>query len=294
MGMILDQVGNSLMDAVIAGMKVVRADQGKITSFSVKPADNTLVTPTDFRSQAAMIECLKTWGAYGYAIHAEESDAPTEDTQFVFFVDGLDGTGAFADGAATSTVIGALYDRKVKRVVKCYIGEPATGRLWYAQEKMPTRLQWQNTSAEMGFDGGAMGLGWPDRKRGMDSNSRIYLDILRGYKGILTNEQLLQLFASLYNEAKIQTLGSNGLIQALVANGAPNVAGSISAAKGGPWDYCGALLVTQAGGKCRGFRKDSGKLVLHDPLDVVGCDILVTANSEPIAEYLSQKVLALF
>ena len=104
---------------------------------------------------------------------------------------------------------------------------------------------------------------------------------------------MAKLIASLSGKARILIPGSNALIQALVASGAENLAGAISTAKGGPWDLCGVLLVRQAGGTIRGFKKVGEKLVQHNPLDVYGCDSLVMANSEPIANFLEDKMLAL-
>src|ERR1700690_2410839 len=96
--------------AVMRGMQEVLKDQGRKTSSEVKSADATLVTPTDRRSQAAIIDALSDIS--GTCILAEESELDAMPESLVFLVDPLDGTRGFANGVATQTVIIGLYDKK--------------------------------------------------------------------------------------------------------------------------------------------------------------------------------------
>ncbi|MEK7509197.1 MAG: inositol monophosphatase family protein [Patescibacteria group bacterium] len=283
-----------LTTAVIAGMKVVRANQGRPTTTAVKQTDGTQVTPTDKQSQAAMLEVLQ--GIPGTYIHAEESDRHTVDAPVKILVDPMDGTRAFAIGLATSTVIAATYDHNVHKVTRCVIGEPATGRIWSASDITLTQLLWHNFATGENSAPIQVGNEW-DGKRTSEVNEQltILVDVSHGFKRagrqILTDAQTAKLFASLNGEVKILLPGSNGLHQALVANGARSIAGSLTLAIGGPWDVCGSLLVEQAGGFCRAFKKELFSFTECDPLDVLAYDVLVTGNSPQIVDYLCDKVL---
>ncbi len=86
--------------------------------------------------------------------------------------------------------------------------------------------------------------------------------------------------------------GSNGLHQALVANGGERLVGSITLAMGGPWDVCGVRLVLNAGGVARAFERTSaGALREQDPLDPEAYDMLITGNNKDTADFLTRAVL---
>jgi fructose-1,6-bisphosphatase/inositol monophosphatase family enzyme len=280
------------IQAVVAGMYEIIPAQGKATDSTLKSADGTLVTPTDDRSEAAMLELLR--GTPGVGMRSEESDTGETEFDFEFHNDPMDGTGAMATGSSTSTVICALYNRKARRLRTCVIGEPALGRIWYATADTPTELLWHFGP---GDEAGPFQVGkeWTDRERPLGKKDYIFLDVTHDFQGGLNKRQMVALKTLLVmTDIKYQVPGSNGFMHALVANGAKVAAGSISTAKGGPWDFAGALLVVQAGGYVRGFRKDSDTLVEHDALDPVGCDFLVTANSTAILELLCGKLLAAY
>ena len=237
-----------------------------------------------------MLEVLQ--GIPDTIVRAEESDIGGIDSPYVILVDPLDGTGAFATGSATSTVIAACYDTATKRLTACVIGEPAKGRIWYATDETPTLLQWHSEEGDA-YAPIKVDTEWTDRNRDIGEKDYIFLDVAHGFKNGLDKFQMSAFLMTLVQDnIKFHVPGSNGLIHALVANGAKVAAGSISTAKGGPWDFCGALLVTQAGGFCRGFRKESGRLYEHDALDPVGCDFLITANSKTILDKLTVKLIA--
>ena len=289
------QILDRLTTAVIAGMRVVRANQGRPTTTAVKQADGTQVTPTDKQSQAAMLKVLQ--GIPGTYIHAEESDRHTADAPVGILVDPMDGTRAFAIGLATSTVIAATYDHTVRQVSRCVIGEPATGRIWCARDGQPAQLLWHDFASGEHSHPTHIGGEWDDKRTSeVNDQLTVLVDVSHGFKRggrqMLTDAQTAKLFASLNSEVKILMPGSNGLHQALAANGASSIAGSLTLAIGGPWDVCGALLVKQAGGFCRAFKRGFIGLTEHDPLDVLGYDVLVTGNSPAIVNYLAGKVRA--
>ncbi|OGG58853.1 hypothetical protein A2765_00535 [Candidatus Kaiserbacteria bacterium RIFCSPHIGHO2_01_FULL_56_24] len=288
------QMLDCLTTAVIAGMRVVRANQGRPTTTTVKSADGTQVTPTDKQSQKVMLEVLQ--GIPGTYIHAEESGQHTADAPIGILVDPMDGTRAFAVGLATSTVIAATYDHRLRQVTSCVIGEPATGRVWFVASSMRlTQLLWHDFATGENSSPTIVGREWDDKRTsGINEQLTVLVDVSHGFtrggRQMLTDMQTAKLFASLNGEVKILLPGSNGLHQALVANGAGSLAGSLTLAIGGPWDVCGALLVKQARGSCRAFKRGFIGLTEHDPLDVLGYDILVTGNSPAIADYLADKV----
>ena len=280
---------NTLIKAVVAGMAVVRADQGKPTVTELKTADMTHVTPTDRRSEAAMLSVLS--GIPNVDIWTEESAASGNKRRRLILGDPMDGTSATAMGLMSATVIAGVYDRKKKQVLTVVVGEPVSGRLWFAETNTPAHQLWFNQSGEE-VSRDLVKPQW-DRNETLDDTRTVFLDVSHGFKEVLSHDQMRKLMAMLSRQSRILIPGSNGLIQAVVANGAKIISGAISTAKGGPWDLVGGLLVKQAGGSLRGFRKIDGKIIPHDPLDVLGCDILVSANSEPIAEELAGMILAL-
>jgi fructose-1,6-bisphosphatase/inositol monophosphatase family enzyme len=192
--------------------------------------------------------------------------------QLALLIDPLDGTRAFSSGLATSTTILGAYDSTEKQVVGCVVGEVATGRVWSAFGDSPTQLRHRKAVSV-----------WP---KPMDEQSTVFLDVSHGFarnhRVILSDAQMARLFGQLNGEFKLSIPGSNGLIQALVANGGQKVAGSITSAIGGPWDVCGVKLVLNAGGFAKAFHlgQDQDKCWLEerDPLNVMDYDILICGN----------------
>ena len=291
---------SDLFRTVVAGMEVVRQGQGRPTHVKVKAADATLVTPTDIRSQKAMIAALPLMPYVG--ILAEESAIDSVPQSSVLLIDPMDGTGGFANGLATQTVIAAMYDKERRVVTDCCIGEPATGRVWetrgldsvlwrchFSDNRMVLPTMPEQIEVWNGLDA--------DGKLVEKNQQTVFMDVSFGFarKGrqILIDREVGLLFASLNGDMKISIPGSNGLIQALVANGGDRVAGSITTAIGGPWDVAGALLVKLAGGHLQAFSAQGGVFVEKDPLDVMSYDILITANTEGTADFLADKIYAL-
>lgn len=248
--------------------------------------DKTLVTVTDRRIEEALVR----------EIHRDfpdvkiigEEGTETGQGEIGLLIDPLDGTRAFSCGLATSTIIVGVYDFLKKQVVGTVVGEAATGRIWVAFGDSPTRL--------LGGVNGAIDVSVCPQD--LDDQSTIFLDVPHGFtrKGrqIFTDEQMARLFHTLRGR-KIAIPGSNGLIQALVANGGQKVAGSITTAIGGPWDVCGVKLVLNAGGSAVAVSivrdGNESEIVGKDPLDVMNYDLLVCGNNRETVNFLTTHLL---
>lgn len=271
---------HTMYEAVLCGIGFIRKNLGgHLPDDPEVKDDKTLVTKIDKGSQARIKETLARnfseipfWGEEGEKVVTED---------LVFLCDPLDGTRAFSCGLATSTVILSLYSTLKKKVVATVIGEVATGRVWSTFGDDPTRLFGERKVRV-----------WQGR---CDEQSTIFLDVPHGFtregRQIFTHEQMAKLFYELRGK-KLAIPGSNGLIQALVANGGQKVVSSITTAIGGPWDVCGVKLVLNAGGAARAFsvEQDSVNEVCilreRDPLDVMNYDILICGNSAETVESL--------
>lgn len=297
----MDTLFAKMEEAVIAGMRVVRAAQGRKTQSTVKTADDTLVTDTDMQSQAAMLDVLV--GIPNTRVFAEEDVFTAGNERYLLLIDPLDGTRAFANGLATSTVIAALYDNQDKQVIACCIGEPVTGRIWSANQKnSTTTVRWHQFGG-MELQHGAPTYSTPRRVwNGRDSEGNyvgvsqqtVLLDVTHSFtrqrRKILTDVETASFVGSLSQEMKVLVPGSNGLNQALVANGGEKIAGSVTLAIGGPWDVAGAYLVARANGRLRAFSSHVGYFRHENPLDVLSYDILITGNSLDVVNFLAYKI----
>ncbi|MBU1203290.1 hypothetical protein KKH39_04600 [Patescibacteria group bacterium] len=282
-------------NAVLAGMKVVRQFQLRgAPPAEVKDTDQTLVTQADRQSGEAIREVLREF-LPELAIHGEDMDGFSSQSSLLILPDPLDGTRAFTNGLTTSTVIVGIYDRYIKQLVSCVIGEPISGRVWTASSGQLTQVHLfdEPCSREATFWRYATVWDGP-----LNMQSTILWDLSHGFvsrgKQILTDQQIALLFRHLNQTAPILMPGSNGLHQALVANGGQKLGGSITTAIGGPWDVCGALLVLQAGGAAQGLSMGHDRqLTKVDPLDVLSYDILVTGNSQQTVKTLTEAILAI-
>lgn len=272
-----------LMRAVEAGMEVVRVSQGgHLRDDPEVKDDKTLVTITDHRSESAITNLIRQSLGDVRIIGEEGEDSGSGD--LAMLIDPLDGTRAFSSGLTTSTVILAVYDTTKKKVMACVVGEAVSGRIWSAFGDSPTQLDMSGVSV------------WKQR---MNEQSTVFLDVSHGFtrKGrqILTDKQMSKLFGLLNGRVKLSIPGSNGLIQALVANGGQKVAGSITTAIGGPWDVCGVKLVLNAGGSAKAFsvirNGEDCWIEERDPLDVMSYDILICGNSDETVGLLYQALV---
>jgi fructose-1,6-bisphosphatase/inositol monophosphatase family enzyme len=127
------------------------------------------------------------------------------------------------------------------------------------------------------------------------ASSIVFIEASRGFKRdgrqIMDNEQVSRLNQFLQPSIDTQNYGSNGMHQALVANGGEYVTGAITTAMGGPWDALGAQLVLEAGGSALGLRvNDSRGLETEDPLNPDAYDMLIVANNPDSLTFLHDAV----
>jgi len=281
----IDGCLKSMEEAVRRSMRIVRNYQifGRSGSADVKTSDSTLLTVVDSESGAAMRDFLQEWHPDIAQGIEDVGVSELDGSEYRILGDPLDGTRAFVNGLATSTVILGLYNTRQKQVVACVIGEPATGRLW-SSGGGGCRL----TVASEAID--VQKVVW---EGALGNQTTVLLDVNHGFtrdgRQMLRDDGVARLFKRLTEyPAKILMPGSNGLHQALVANGGERLVGAITTAIGGPWDVCGARLVLDAGGAARAFRiSDERALTERDPLDVLSYDLLVVGNSNETVDVLS-------
>jgi len=244
-------------------------------------SDATLLTIADKESQRMIHEQIKRqfpdvafWG------EEEGIKGFIGQGRYGAIVDPLDGTNAFVVGLATSTIIIGIYDRNEQRSIACAIGEPITGRIWFADNNCPTTLY---CDGEQSFC-----KTW----NGYINNATVFVDVAHGFKSHGRQVLTAKGNVSLHNElcilgAKMLIPGSNGLMQAIVANGCERVYGSITTAIGFPGDVCGELLVRRANGHTIGVVvREDGSLERKDSSDPVALDALICAGSKEGAEKL--------
>ncbi len=277
---------NTLIEAVKTGMEVVRQNQGGHLPQDAEIKENeTLVTIVDSQAEERASALLRR--VFGEEVRlSREEGGKSGRGKVEILMDMLDGTRAFTNGMMSSTVILAPYDHEKKEVVGCVIGEPVSGRIWSTFGNEPTRLNGREVRV------------WEGK---LDEQSTVFLDVSHGFardkRQILTDKQVAALFAKLGPRMKLFLPGSNGLIQALVANGGQKVAASITTAIGGPWDVCGVKLVLNAGGVARAFSVVDYPdmfvpLILEErnPLDVMSYDILVCGNNQETVNTLVEAL----
>lgn len=285
---------HTMIVAVLAGMKVVREGQRRpIGKVKVKRGDgnNTVVTEWDKASERVMLAELN---GTGINVLSEESGLARNakgEQSLLFLVDPLDGSKPFSIGASTSTVSIGLYDTARATVVAVVVGEPATGRICYAEEgqgafmimvriigkrlgapdyREAERLQvWQGPL-------GALGVTLVDCYH----NFR-----LRGHP-VTPNATWGRLWSELNEQGIVYGLGTNCGHIMLVALGRGAVRGSITTCRGGPYDIAAGLLVKEAGGIVRCFSDKTGVLIEVGSLEVVAANFMVTAVDKSEADML--------
>jgi fructose-1,6-bisphosphatase/inositol monophosphatase family enzyme len=294
-----EQMAEATAHAAIASMRVVNAYQmgeQETIELADKP-DASLLTKVDYESERAAIAVLRDQQPHVPILGEETGMTSDEYGPNMYMVDPIDGTRPFVAGAPTSTAIVSLYSNERRQLTAATIVEPATGRAWYTSGNQTMRTVMDpRTGQEISplepchvWEGS------------ITDNPTVLVDNFAAFargedkRQIFNTENVVRLFSGLQQEVAIQNYGSNGLHQALVANGGGKLAGSITTAMGGEWDASGALLVINAGGVAEGFRVNADRsLSLADPLDPFSYDILITANNEESLAFLRQKVIASF
>jgi fructose-1,6-bisphosphatase/inositol monophosphatase family enzyme len=270
-----------MLAALKASMKVVRSAQLTAAKDVEVKVDGSLVTLTDQKSEEVARRLLRQTGI---EIWAEEHGLSNPaSSPCGLLVDPLDGTRPFTSGLQTSTVIVALYDKKMKQIIECHVGLPVTGQIWSAEYDL-----------ELGVFSTDLKV-WRGPKK---SKEVVFLDIspkpTREGSQTLTNDEQAALFTCVFKTGTaVMMAGSNGLHHALVAQGHQDVVGAITTSVGGPWDVAPALLVVAAGGAAKAFTRQNGKWKERDPLDPMSFRFLVTGNNVETVERLS-KILTSF
>jgi len=268
--------------------------------------DGTIVTAADTASAEAIVPVIRC--EYPEADVSREDGSPIKNKGYRirFLIDPLDGTAPFASGAPTSSVIIAVYDQVLQRIVGCAIGDVGIGRYWLTYEGCDfAYVSCPRPESERARNIWNIHVANPQRQG--TEKFPVYLDTLdfkpTDGRGSLNAAQRAALCGLVEQNYMLQKYGSNGLHQALVAQGLNDTVGSITTAIGGPWDVAGALLVRKAGGVARAFRlrEQDGEMHLGDggdPLAVLKpgtertphYDLLICANSDATGDRLENMV----
>lgn len=255
----------------------------EIDEIKVKTKDDTLVTSVDKACGVFMGDLIKK-EFYGVSCNIEDAVGVQSDSEDCFYVDPVDGTRAFAAGVSPTVIFG-WYSRDKRQVLSCAVAD-MLGRIWFNWDEQTNFIAPQTSERVLRVS-----------KHEISGDSIVFLDHARAFTNYrnnkpLTNKQAGMLFQRLNRNYKVLMPGTNGLHQALVAQGNQSVAGAITTAIGGPHDVCGVRLVLNAGGAARALRVDTDKgLIDADPLDVESYDVLVVGNNELSVDILSEHVL---
>ncbi len=276
--------------AVVASMQVVRKFQTgelSLSELAEVKKDGTLKGECDVRSGEAALEILKRLPADIFELRFEDIAGRDKNPNASYRCDNdnYDGTRIGTNGGCTSTVILGVFDKALKQYVSCFVGEPASGRIWSADLETKTQL----SRYDRGFlFKKPVPLHVCEGK--LDGQATVFMDPFEvGFPLSKTQHSALEaniteLGASAgkpKDAAHVMILGSNGLHEALVANGGQGAIGGIMTAKGGPWDAAGALLVIQAGGCAVGLKIEAdGSVTEQDPLNPDSYNFLVYGNSK--------------
>lgn len=275
------------IEAIICGMEVVRAYQLRdktIGEASIKSVDDTFLTVAD-RECGEVLRARVREHFPGVRSNIEDLGMSDEESRVTIYGDPIDGTLAFTVGLPTSTVILGACDTETKNVLACTIGEPASGRLWYTRNGQSYAATWDFTTNQARNERPV--TVWQGFLSG---NTAVFLDLPQGFKRsgrqVLTNDQAGKLLIEL-SAYRLLLPGSNGLHQAVVAQGNDKMAGAITSAIGGPHDVLGVRVVLDAGGAARAFHLSGEcKLVDVSPHAIEAYDILVVGNNEGTVDQL--------
>ncbi|OGG66386.1 hypothetical protein A2Z56_02235 [Candidatus Kaiserbacteria bacterium RIFCSPHIGHO2_12_45_16] len=284
------KVMQTMIQATLAGMAQVRLGQrSAVGQVVTKQGDgqNTVVTKWDKVSEAAILAVLKQ---SPYDVWSEEVgfvDQGGGKQDLVFLVDPLDGSKPFAIGAPTSTVSVALYDIKRKTVTACVVGEPATGKVMFAEEGSGTFAFYSSGDLEADLHVAEETKVWAGQ---FGSGSVVLVDCYHGFAlkdhPVTSPATWGRLMVALNDIGITYAMGTNCGHYALLALGRNSVAGVITTCRGGPHDITPGLLVTEAGGVVQSFSNKGGTLQEVGPLSVMDANFMIGANNAETAERL--------
>ena len=276
-----------MLQATVASNSIVRIGQRKgfITGL-VRKSDGTYKSDVDDASELAARPYLS---AIGLTVIQEEAGLQGPKTNEVIFHDGLDGTRAQLMGTTTSTVICATYDTVRNMVTRCVVGEPSSGRIWFAGQGEGTWLFHSDTDLDPDDVDRIRYLADTAERRyvwdelALPGKPTIITDVTATFKQLqklkepITVAALAEFLRRLViEELDILLPGSNGLHHALIAHGGLGDRAAVTTALGGPWDAAPLFLVYKAGGAVLGFK--NGRRLKND-LSVTKGDVFISANS---------------
>jgi fructose-1,6-bisphosphatase/inositol monophosphatase family enzyme len=279
-----------------------QAGRSTITDVSIKDGDKSLATVVDARIEGMLLSSLSA-AMPDIAIYAEEGGAISASGSLYMYIDPCDGTREMTTETSLSVIIIGLMERATlgvvgpeDRLVGSLIAEPSTGRIWAATSGGGCHKYIATPG------GGCEQLKkcnvWEGR---ICTQTSVFIDSSQGYvntrdpnnrRWMLTDTQNAKLYSLLNSQTHVRVLGPNGQIEALVANGARGVAGSMSLALGWPWDAVGALLVLEAGGSALAYSVTKGSLRTVNPMLVNDYDFLVCANDKGNADWLASRLIS--
>lgn len=143
---------NELKLAVVTAGLAMNSHFGSVHTVETK-ADDTPVTAIDH----AVSNALKAWAmTKKIAFIGEEgnSECPIDPTGFCLYVDPLDGTGAYARGMATATVIATIMQMENGRgtPIMAVIHNPMTQQTWFAERAQGAWYQRFDEPVRIGTD----------------------------------------------------------------------------------------------------------------------------------------------
>jgi fructose-1,6-bisphosphatase/inositol monophosphatase family enzyme len=286
----VSEVMQVMIKASLRGMAEVQFGQrSAVGQVVTKQGDgqNTVVTKWDKVSEAAILAELKN---SPYDVWSEEFgfvDQGGGQLDLVYLVDPLDGSKPFAIGAPTSTVSVALYNSKRKTVVACVVGEPATGKVMFAEEGSGTFVFYRSGDLKSDLLGASQVQTWSGK---LGSGSVVLVDCYHGFAlkdhPVTSPATWGRLMAALNNIGITYAMGTNCGHYALLALGRNSVAGVITTCRGGPHDITPGLLVSEAGGIVQSFSNKAGTLREVGPLAVMDANFMIGANDAMTAQRL--------
>jgi fructose-1,6-bisphosphatase/inositol monophosphatase family enzyme len=265
------------------------AIDGKVdlTDYLVKP-DKGAVSVVDNESENIARPIIQTNFSDCELIQEEAGNRGNPNSNIRIYHDALDGSWPFLLGGICSTLILATYNKSKRRVEAVATMEPESGRFWYADRENNTTLSifnYDNGKFEGERD---IHVNNQDIKRGkvlVDCTTPFSRPMDDGPLKLIFSQRGRRKLTDLLEEtgASEFSFGTNGLHYSLIALGRPLAIGTITTAKGGPYDVAPLLLVKQAGGAAQCYEIREGKKRRLFPLehaeDIERADIVIAANN---------------
>lgn len=204
--------------------EIVSESFGRVLSGRAKSDGRGLVTITDEQAESTIREILS--GHFDYSIRGEEHGLTGVESELQWVVDGLDGTTNFVRGMPFSAVSIGL--TRGSEVLACVVLNPLAHELYCAEKGQGAYLNRQ-----------------PIKVSEATSSGKPVVFFDTGYSQE-AGDLGVKALTSLKGQVTTRKVGSIALEFCFVARGS---ADAFICVGGEPWDHCGRLLVTEAGGK---------------------------------------------